>query len=416
MRAEDFPTVVQMASQSRWKGTADRFAQALPLLAQGLADGAIANQDFIQAKDSVNRALERAWEAIEDQNRDLFNMYARERNGEKIDEKMMSLMGGVFYPQAHTMAGQLKKLEKLPNDRAVEIALKFWREVQPLGAAINALKDKVVKRQPKSEEEKRAERFTPPRASTKAAEQVHALLEEVVNMHFEALVTSFTTRYMRSLNDFMKAQKAAEGDKTKNEPRQSKPNGERDYESYYSLRWHCTVNKEEIERNYTEKRSVFNREKPMVAAGTVALLSHVMKPGWVNGYHSEYREMVDPDAPAKLAEKARKDADELRQMFIVKNLKKLVSIVEGKGDGQMVEAKVIDSTVRLDSLEGVFYFAFADGSSFTAKNSVVWSTSTLGKEFARFPLTFHGVKLAGGVNMGSPSEKRMNTVFLGKAA
>ena len=100
--------------------------------------------------------------------------------------------------------------------------------------------------------------------------------------------------------------------------------------------------------------------------------------------------------------------------FIVKNLTKLDSIVDAKGDVAIVT--VISQNLGLCQLEGTLRVTFKDGALFDAKNSVVWTHSIHGKPFNRFPLTFHDVRFADGTKMPQPSEERMNTLFVGKVA
>lgn len=418
MKLADFPlfsTALQKdPRRSAW------VEEALASLTEGMENGAIANQNFVSAKDVVNRAFERAWEVYADrhgQNSPL-NIYRRNENHTAPEnEKVKQFIWGFYHPTAHLNAGQIKKIKAFPSDPAWAIILPFLEEIAPICDAITFLKDKVVKRQPKSEEEKRAIKFTPPPATTAAAKQVAALLEEVVTASFDQLVAFNEKSYLGKLAQFEKAQKAAAGDKTKNEPNGlNRRTGELEYSEYYSLRWHFTINKDDALVNVAENLGYRNRKKITVDAVGVALLSRVVRAGRVGGdrFSGEYTEIVAPNAVEILKEQAFKDADELRQMFIVKNLKKIVSVVEGKGDGQMTESRVVNTEVSLQSLEGELYFAFADGSSFRVKNAVVGAISVLGNPFLRFPLTFHDAKMPGGAKMPLPSEERMNTIFLGK--
>jgi hypothetical protein len=68
----------------------------------------------------------------------------------------------------------------------------------------------------------------------------------------------------------------------------------------------------------------------------------------------------------------------------------------------------------LGALRGTLKFEFEDTSSFIVQNSVVWSHSVYGKQFMRFPLTFHSPIMPNGTVMPRPSEERMNTVFVEK--
>ena len=108
--------------------------------------------------------------------------------------------------------------------------------------------------------------------------------------------------------------------------------------------------------------------------------------------------------------KATAIANEYRTNFVHKNFRKIASIIEAKGGYS--DAKVLDHTVDLTGLSGTFMFKFADGSSFTTVNKVVYSVSILGTPFNRFPLTFHEVVMPDGTKMGQPSQERMNTVFV----
>jgi len=65
----------------------------------------------------------------------------------------------------------------------------------------------------------------------------------------------------------------------------------------------------------------------------------------------------------------------------------------------------------MGGLEGSIRFHFEDGSSFVAKNAVVWSQSSKGTVFSRYPLTFHDAILPDGSRMPRPDEAGMNEVF-----
>lgn len=419
MKLADFPlfsAAMQKVSNQRYIGWVE---EALAHLTQGLADEAIPNQHFVTAKDHINRAFEYAWAIYADKHgaNSPLNIYRRMENKTAPEnEKVKQFIWGFYHPTAHLNAGQIKKIKAFPADPAWAIILPFLEEIAPICNAITFLKDKVVKRQPKSEEEKRAIKFTPPPATTAAAKQVQALLEEIVADSFAALVKSYEDDYLAMLTRFKKAQKAAEGDVTKNEPNgKSRTDDSIQYSEYYSLRWHHTVNKGDALANVVENRSWRTRAEIKIDGYGVAILSRVISAGRVGDrFTGEYKEIIAPDAEETLKKLAYRDADDVRQMFIVKNLKKIVAVVEGKGEGQMTESRVINTEVSLKSLEGEIYFAFADGSSFRVKNSVVWSVSVLGNPFHRFPLTFHDVKMPGGAKMPLPSEERMNTIFLGK--
>lgn len=417
MNLADSPLFAAALTKVNRRDIVARVSQAVDVLSQGLKDGEIQNARFLDAKDTITRAFEYAWGEYADKHAagSPLNIYRRKEAGTAPEsDKVTQFIWGFYHPTAHLNAGQIKKIKAFPADPAWGIILPFLEDIAPICDAITTLKTKVVKRQPKSEEEKRVERFTPPPTTTAEAAQVKTLLEEVVTESFEELKETYEKNYLSALRSFVKAQKATMGDVTKNEPKSlNRRDGSIEYAAYYSIGWHLTANKNEILANVVDKRPYHSRHKPMMA-GPISTLTKAISVGRVDGKFGDWREIVAADAEDIMIKEAFRDADEVRQLFVTKNLKKLVSVVEGKGEGQMTEAKVVSTHVSLQSLEGELFFGFADGSSFKVKNSVVWSISVLGNQFPRFPLTFHDVKLAGGVKMPMPSEKRMNTIFLGK--
>jgi hypothetical protein len=265
---------------------------------------------------------------------------------------------------------------------------------QPIIDAILFLKGKAVKRQPLTNEQRRAPKFTPPPSTSKAVARVRAILKEIVDRQYEALVDQFTKQYQGFVTGFIAKQKEADKDPTLTgfEYRSS-----RRLASYYSVEQHSTFVGRDGQ-TYTDQTKV-------------TMLRIATKTDYAKG---EYRVMVKANAMVLMAEEAVKKAKEIRDLFVVKNLKKFVAILEGKGDDLFASAREINGSVSLGGLRGEFEIVFTDGSSFEAKNAVVWVMNSFGTQFNRFPLTFHNVKLAGGGAMKSPSEKRMNTVFLGK--
>jgi hypothetical protein len=126
--------------------------------------------------------------------------------------------------------------------------------------------------------------------------------------------------------------------------------------------------------------------------------------------------VIATEAPAIMQTRATKQAEEIRDMFVAKNLRKIVSIVEAKeaAGAALTDLAVVSRQIEIGGFTGHFHAAFADGSSFDFANSVVWVMNQQGTQFNRYPLIFHNVKLAGGVKMPRPSEARMNQVFVGK--
>lgn len=407
MKLADFPLLLSSFENFRsWRGEANEqrgarriksLQQAILDLNQGLEDGEIPNKTFTDAKQSVRSIFEDGYKSFVENTPALLALKDRP-HGEAVRELLDGSYGS--YPEPHTLAGKMKKVAKLPqDDPAVIIGTAFLKEILPLAEAIQFLKDKTVKRQPLTEEQRRERKFTPPPATTKAQAVVQKVLEDAVNASYEQLLSNLTDEYTTYYSGFLAAQKKADTDQTLNEP---KYRSSTEFESIYAPRWHCTFD--------LHGQKVINHRK-------LRVISQTTKAGYVGeDYNSEYRYLPLPNALEIIAGIAKNDADEIRAFFVVKNLKKIATILEAKGDALFDGAKVVQNTISLGGLQGEIEFSFKDGAGFRVTNSVVWVMNSYGTEFNRFPLTFHDVVLPGGAKMKSPSEKRMNTVFLGKEA
>lgn len=110
----------------------------------------------------------------------------------------------------------------------------------------------------------------------------------------------------------------------------------------------------------------------------------------------------------------RKTADEqaawAQDRFIYKNVMKLATIVERKGN--LSNSTVIKGVVDRNGFGGEIRFEFADGSKFIVRNKIVLKYSVHGNPFLQAPTTFHNAVLPNGSVMpGQPSEEDMVEVF-----
>jgi hypothetical protein len=113
-------------------------------------------------------------------------------------------------------------------------------------------------------------------------------------------------------------------------------------------------------------------------------------------------------------EEAKKQRDALETHFMSKNTLKLSQIVDQKGNLEgITELPSRPATVRngLGTIEAGFKFDFTDGSSFTVINKAVQKRSFQGKDFYQFPTTFHQVKMPDGTSLKTPSEEKMVKEF-----
>lgn len=406
MQISDFPIVSQLlrtmdteaaarqdARNLARFGRPNNYGRVVDMLADltaGLEAGEIMNPIYVSAKETVGRViLDNLLRRYKDDNKDAF--YDR-----SLDHTVVELTH-YAHPQSNTTAGLLKRLAKLDQKiPAVQLMTAYLQEITPITTAVVSLKDKVVKRQPKSEEEKRVAKFAPPKSSSKSVAIVQKLLTDIVDAEFQSMLKGFEYRNLSYLKSYRQGLKGA---MAKLELRKPSHNGEvSEYYSSYPLEWH-----------FSNKAT--NRKEFQTNPYANALLADVVEYGeWPDG--KVRGEMIKPDAEAILKAKALQEAKEVRDYFIAKNLRKIVSILEAKGDENFKSAEPGARSVSLSGLEGTIHFEFKDDSAFSVTNSVVFVVNSFGTRFYRFPLRFHDVEMPGGVPMKGPSELKMNTIFL----
>lgn len=352
----------------------NNFTQAVKFLEEGMEAGEIPNIRFTEAKQFVNRGLETAWDKL------VMEPYFWGGQFKEMPEEIRTAEMNLGRPAAHLLAGQLKRLQKMigamrsdaKSHPATTAMLKIITEAQPLGVMVNELKTKVTKRQPKPVEDRKA-KYLAPMASGKAMARVQEILVEITNKSKEELAQNIQAQFNRYIDKYMEAQKEAQ------------EAGKRlDYYDFYRARTSRYMNMEAYEiMNAVAARRVSPRD-PVV---------------------------IRDDAQDVLAARAKVVAEEMCNEFIYKNLAKLDSIIEKKGDFK--EAKVLHTYVRY-GLEGDLLFKFEDGAQFTVKLQVVIAHSKHGVRFARVPVTFHNVIMSDGSKMKTPNEEKMNTFFVEK--
>jgi hypothetical protein len=339
---------------------ADRFTQAVSIAESAVAAGQIANPLYQDVKSQINRALHDAWEQA------ISAIYTHAGKYESLPREVFTFYCDLgLAPELHTAPGRLRKVQATKLVHPMIDAMRaFLLEAVVLSELFARLKPLVFKRQPKPVEDRRA-KYDAPRASLTAIGMVKTLLVQITEAARVDLLARITDYYTVMVTNFVEAQTeaAAIGKKL-------------------TLRDH-----------FKGSRSRFG----------YMIVSHVV----------DHNGVLADDWATTIGGLASKEADEIRDMFVYKNLAKLDSIMEAKGD--FVRGEVIGQYIEMGALRGTLRFHFGDGASFVVQNDVVWSHSIYGKPFRRFPLTFRDVVLAGGVKMARPSEERMNSVFVGKA-
>jgi hypothetical protein len=365
--------------------------EAFDRLQKGLDEQSIENARLKEVLETINRALDRFWERIP--RPELNRSDDRRSVPQAVDDKCSGYPG----ISMATLAGRIKAITKVEDHPVRNRVLEAITPLAPLAEAYTQIRPLAKKRVLKTAEERAAEQFAVPQSSSKAVAEVTRLLEEVMAEHYAELVQQFQQRNRLTLRHYVEAAKAAEADPTLRQPSRYHKDG---YEKRYEPRWHLSV------KSGPYKGTVMDGE-------ALSLLQEVLEPHYPKG-QADWVYAPRADAKALCDKKGEERADYLRKMFIAKNLRKIAAILEGKGDDQFLEAKVLNNSLSIDTLQGQLGFRFKDGSSFSVSNAVVFVVNQFHTQFYRFPLTFHDVKMADGQAMPRPSEQRMHEVFLGQ--
>lgn len=121
--------------------------------------------------------------------------------------------------------------------------------------------------------------------------------------------------------------------------------------------------------------------------------------------NDNYKEYLDKEA--------KQITEDMMNKFVYKNTHKLAPVLVKKGNLKTVTLR--HASTDTGTIEGTLQLDFQDNSTFTVTSKLVWSWSRNGKQFTRYPTTFHNVKFSDGTKMtGRASEDRMNSEFAEK--
>ncbi len=381
MTPDQFPTLITNIEGR----TKDNFVKWLEFVSDAAELGEILNPRYNDAKYFINHAIEDAYAAI------VKKAYLTVHHAGEIPDSQKEAMNDLYWipsVQLSNYKSVTKKLSALSKLPLAKLGLEYMKEITPLCELMADLKTKVVKKITKTAEERKQEKYTPPASSAKAVEQVKAILEDICNRQYQQLLDSIHGNYMSMLTRYLAKQQAIlDG----SDERSARYKNRQSYSTY----------------------EFFTDKQGRCDARNADLIGKAVWNGPDGNYFDPYQ--ARPEASEILLAEATKIADDIRLTYVAKNLRKLTSILEAKGDDLFESVKEVAETIHLASLEGTMLFKFKDGSRFTVNNSVVWVMNSFGTQFYRFPLTFHNVVMPDGTPMKAPSEKRMNTVFVGKA-
>lgn len=371
MTIERFPLIASALTGGR----RSRFIAAVEAIEAGVVAGSILNKTYKDARSHLNDAFDGAWTDL------VMRDFVWVRPGEGYT---MSRAENDFHytlglrPEVHTHKTFVKRIAASKLDTPyIAKMVAILNEIEPLVTAALSLADKVQKRETKAQKAER-ERFQPKPVESAAKLKLTALLTQVAEGARENLTKAFEGAILRHLNTYMNSSLVY----YENTP--SRPIAYRTPYDHFVGRHH----KQRHLQNPEGARDV----EPLIV-------------------HERY---AAPVKRSDFAERARKaaegHADAVVKAFIAKNLAKLVTIVEAKGN--IETAEVVNDAIRGGGMEGWIAFTFKDGSRFAVNNQIVFVENQYGTRFNRFPLTFHGVRLASGAMMKQPSERKMNEEFV----
>lgn len=332
------------------------FELALKLLADGLAEGSIANARYKDAYFVLTRVLEDAWEeAVKSK----FPLSGRNKAADEARYKYPYSPTFLRMERPRAEFARMRDAEQDPLTRAIhDAAVRFYDECIPLARVVLWAKAHAVKRAPAPP--------APPEENLPPATQAsRKLVRDALTETLEAVRAKYREQLL---------------------------------ERYIAS----------VEFIDSKLSTIKMSEAPNY--GPPGLFYAAFDTGRdAAGKLTAHRRADWKQATEKLVD--RSVSMTLRQ-FIEKNVEKLSAVVELKG-GELPLRKLINASVSGGVLETRMSFTFPDTSSFEVRNQIVQQYSPLGRPYVRFPTTFHDVRLADGSRLSQPSELVMKTTFVG---
>jgi hypothetical protein len=354
----DLPTLVAARSQHGPNGS---LAYGLKLLGEGLSAGAIANARYKDAYFVLTRVLEDAWR---DSVTSRFPHFGKNKAADEAHRKYPYSPTFLRMEKPRAEFAKMRDAEEDPLTRSIhEAAVRFYDECLPLAKVVLWARAHAVKRQPAPPS------ADPEEALPQATREGRRIVREALGETLETV----RAEYREELLD-----------------------------RYTSVVRHLYEKRNEIDPN------------DAMGYGPHGLFTKTFEIVRERGARKGRIRRLDNWAKG-VEELAESNVALTFRHFTEKNVEKLGAIIELKGNGTP-KRNIIDATVRGNVLVTRMTFAFADGSSFEVMNQIVHQYSPLGRPFARFPTTFHDVRLADGSKLAGPSELLMKTVFVGVEA
>ncbi|MFX4300209.1 hypothetical protein [Pseudosulfitobacter pseudonitzschiae] len=379
MPVENYPLITGALPERRLSD----FVQFLPELEAAIENGQIANARYVKSREALSRIIETVW--VETVRKPYSSNREYIQAASEQEQDILSDLSNA--PQTNTIARILRVTATLPDTEAGDTIRAITAELEAVLNLIKDAKSIAVKRTAAPAAPSMREIYQAPAASGSAVAQVLEELTSITAQARDSLIGSLSSRHEGMLSTFLKA--------ADSKLMEAGDNGKR-----FDIYTYC--------RNVARKHGrdqadpYLRRKLEMVVTSRYDSVS------------SRRIFRAKQDHKILIQEAAEVEADEICAQYIEKNIAKLASIIEGRGD--FAEMKVLGRSVNPGAMEGRLRLLFAGEAGFEARSQAVMSFSQNGTPFMRYPLTFHDVCLTDGSVMSRPSEKRMNEVFVADAA
>ena len=307
------------------------------------------------------------------------------------DDYMWDILNTTI-PVAH-MNGRVKKANKTPDTPLKRAYLPAAKELAAIADSVLALKSKIVVVKKKTKAELAAHAaFTAPPSTKNAKAHVSRAMKEMTDQILPKYIDQLYTKWVTDLSEFFLKD---------------------DEERRIHLGIDLKSERDRAERNAAARKQhgAYARLVQRQPHYLDSLLGMIAAPrpsaeGIVFTPHNDWKGMLHKHATAI--------AEDMQNQFVSKNVEKLASIVERKGNISG-DPHVLSIQTDRGNVVGEMKFHFNDGSSFVVRNKVVSQfryTNSGVSSFYQFPTTFHDAVLPNGHRMvGMPSEEQMNNIF-----
>lgn len=356
-----------LEGKSLFSGTIKRWNGAIPKITAGLEAGEIVNTELEDIKYAVNHYVDAAIKSI------IAEPFYYAGAYEKLPRDLQDL----DYPHAiYNIPAYQKKLNKIS---AASKQTAMWKtanalviELMDLVKVMEFFKAHTVKASVKKREaieaRKNAEgEYSKKFTDHKDVKKVSELLKKTASAISQRVYESA----LEGLNDCVDSYKA----KIKSE-------------------------------GHTDYTKIFERS-PYIRFVIQSITERTDKNGYRSDKPKEFK--LAKGYKATLEKMAHKHADEVIDHFVHKNANKISYVLYNKNNLKTVTIDNVN--VSKGIVECDVNCKFEDGSSFTARSSVVYHVSKLGKWFYRYPTLFNSVVMPDGSKLPGATEKKMDEIF-----